>query len=275
MITNKRKIGLALSGGAVYGIAHLGVIKILEEYKIPIDIIAGTSVGSLVGAFLAAGYSSDQLFELAQKISWTKFTQPTIPKMGLLNSKQLERFIEAELGKIEIPNLQKPFAAVAVDLTTRKQKILDKGSVSQAIRASCAIPGVFTPLIQGDEVLVDGGVLNFIPTELVRDMGADYIIAVKLSPSVIFNKPPENIIQIMVNSFQLTLSQLAIYAPDGDTTIIPDLEGLNPHDFNQAEKLYQRGRVAALEVIEKIKSDVESFGTISDILKTVKKKIIN
>ena len=189
-----KKIGLALSGGAVLGIAHLGVIKALEEENISFDYIAGTSAGSLVGAFIAAGYSSSQLFFMAKKLTWDDIGKVTIPTKGLLNSEALQEFIDGELKRIAIEDLNKQFAAVAVDLTTGKQVIFRSGPVSEAVRASCAIPGVFTPLIKGKQVLVDGGVLNFLPTDVVHQMGADYVIGVKLVPSISHNQAPQNII---------------------------------------------------------------------------------
>jgi len=275
MPIQKKKIGLALSGGAVLGIAHLGVIKVLEENHIPIDLIAGTSAGSLVGALLAAGYSSDEMFRMIKSLSWGKLSKLTIPKMGLLNSKLLGRFLESELGRIDIADLPKPFAAVAVDLTSGKQVILREGPVSEAVRASCAIPGIFTPLVREKQVLVDGGVLNFLPTDVVRNMGADYVIAVKLTPSIKNKKPPESIFQILLNSFQLGIAQIAEHAPDGDVTIIPDLTGLNPHDFKQAETLFQRGYDAALVAIEQIRHDLTPSGILSNLMKSIRKRRIH
>lgn len=273
MPSKRKKVGLALSGGAVLGIAHVGAIKVLEENNIPIDLVAGTSAGSLAGAFLAAGISSAQMFEMVKSMTWGKISKLTIPKMGLLNSKLLERFIDSVLGRIDIHELKKPFSAVAVDLTTGKQVILRDGAVSEAVRASCAIPGVFTPVIRGKQVLVDGGVLNFLPTELLRQMGADYIIAVKIMPSVVSKKPPENIVQVLMNSFQLTIAQIAEHAPDGDVTIVPDLTGLNSHDFEQGEKLYQRGYDAALGVIEKIKKDLGYSKKGVSLLESIRKLV--
>ena len=273
MESKKKKIGLALSGGAVLGIAHVGVLKVLEENNIPIDLVAGTSAGSLAGAFLSAGISSDQMLDMVQSMNWGKISKLTIPKLGLLNSKLLERFIDCMLGRIEIHELKKPFAAVTVDLTTGKQVVLRDGSVSEAVRASCAIPGVFTPVIRGKQVLVDGGVLNFLPTDVVKQMGADYVIAVKIMPSVVSKKPPENIVQVLVNSFQLTIAQIAEHAPDGDVTIVPDLTGLNSHDFEQAEKLYQRGYQAATNAIEKIKKDLGYSKKGVSFLESIKKLV--
>jgi NTE family protein len=271
MPSKRKRVGLALSGGAVLGIAHIGVIKVLEKNKIPIDMIAGTSAGSMAGAFLAAGITSDQMFEMVKSMTWGKISKLTIPKMGLLNSKLLERFIDSVIGRIDFYELKKPFAAVTVDLSTGKQVVLRDGFVSEAVRASCAIPGVFTPVIRSKQVLVDGGVLNFLPTDVVREMGADYIIAVKIMPSILSKKPPENIVQVLVNSFQLTIAQIAEHAPNGDVTIVPDLTGLNSYDFEQAEKLYQRGYDAAANVIEKIKQDLGDSGVRLSFLESIKK----
>ncbi len=271
MPKREKKIGLALSGGAVLGIAHLGAIKVLEEHRIPIDLIAGTSAGSLVGAFLAAGYSSDQLYEMVKSLSWDDIGKVTIPKMGLLNSKELEKFIDDELGRIDITSLPKPYAAVGVDLSTGQQVIFRNGPVSEAVRASCAIPGVFTPLIKDKSVIVDGGVLNFLPTNVVKEMGADYVISIKLMPSITKNKPPQNIIQVLVNSFVLALSQIAEHSPQGDITITPDLTGLNPHDFKQAEKLYRQGQIAALQKIDQIRQELTDENQKKGFLENLKK----
>ncbi|OQX86784.1 hypothetical protein B6D60_05450 [candidate division KSB1 bacterium 4484_87] len=265
-----KKVGLALSGGAVLGVAHLGVIKALEEKNISIDIIAGTSAGSLVGAFLAAGYNTKQLYSMAKKLSWDDLGRVTIPTKGLLNSQALQDFIDRELNNATIEQLPKPFAAVGVDLTSGKQVIFRNGPVSEAVRASSAIPGVFTPLIKNEQVIVDGGVLNFLPTNIVRDMGADYVIGIKLIPSITPNKPPQNIIQILVNSFTLALSQIAEYAPAGNVTIIPDLTGLNPHDFKQADELFERGYQAGLKYAGRISEDISKLAIIKKVVQKIK-----
>ncbi|HDP98132.1 MAG TPA: patatin family protein [bacterium] len=270
MTKKNKKIGLALSGGAVLGIAHLGAIKVLEENNICFDYIAGTSAGSLVGAFLAAGYTSDQLFQMARSLSWDDIGKITLPKMGLLSSKSLEKFIDEELGRIDIQSLPISFAAVGVDLSSGTQVVFKNGPVSEAVRASCAIPGIFTPLIRDKQVLVDGGVLNVLPTDVVREMGADYIISVKLRPSISPGNPPNNIIQVLINSFMMAWGQIAEHAPSGDVTITPDLSGLNPHDFDQAEELYLRGRLAALKSIKQIKKDLQPGGAIKKIFNLFK-----
>lgn len=266
-----KKIGLALSGGAVLGIAHLGVIKALEEQNISFDIIAGTSAGSLVGAFLAAGYSASDLYFMAKKLSWDDIGKVTIPTKGLLNSQALQDFIDKELKGLQIEQLQKKYAAIAVDLTHGKQIIFDSGPVSEAVRASCAIPGVFTPLIKDNQVIVDGGILNFLPSDVAREMGADYVIGIKLVPSISAERPPQNIIQILINSFTLALSQIAEHAPAGDITIAPDLHGLNPHDFKQADELFERGYRAGSQAAQQILEDIDELSLIKKAVRKLNK----
>lgn len=248
---------MALSGGAVFGIAHLGVIKVLEENDIPFDIIAGTSVGSLIGAFLAAGYTSIQLLKMTKSLSWDDIGRVTVPKMGLLNSRKLENFIDEKLGRIDIQRLQKQFAAVGVDLASGKEVVFTEGIVSEAVRASCAIPGIFTPLVKADQVIADGGLINVLPTDVVKEMGADYIISLKLKPVIEEGKAPQNIFHVLINSFMIAWGKIAESAPIGDVTIEPDLSGLNPYDFKQGEELFSRGREAALKVLKKIKEDLK------------------
>jgi NTE family protein len=243
----------------------------LEEKNISFDIITGTSAGSLVGAFLAAGYSVKQLYAMAKNITWDNLGKVTFPTKGLLNSQALQDFIDRELNHALIENLPVPYAAVGVDLTSSKQVIFRSGPVAEAVRASCAIPGVFTPLIKDNKVIVDGGVLNFLPTDVAHDMGADYVIGVKLVPSISPSKPPQNILQILINSFTLALSQIAEHAPEGDVTIVPDLTGLNPHDFKQADDLFERGYQASVQIRDRIVEDLDKL----KLIRKVVQKIIN
>ncbi|MDZ7261513.1 MAG: patatin-like phospholipase family protein [candidate division KSB1 bacterium] len=269
----EKKVGLALSGGAVLGIAHLGVIKVLEAYHIPIHYVAGTSAGSLVGAFLAAGYSFAQMWEIAQELSWGKIGGVTIPKMGLLNSKLLERYIEKKMGKRNFSDLVLPFAAVAVDITTGKEFIFTEGRVAEGVRASCIIPGLLTPLEKNGTVYVDGGLRNFLPVDVVRRMGADYVIAVKLIPSINQRKKPENILEIMLNSFELTVRGIAENSPGGDVDIVPDLDGLNSYDFEQREELLKRGEEAALTQISRIVQDLREVPRVPGFWERLRKKV--
>jgi len=252
-----RKIGLALSGGAVLGMAHLGVFKVLEEHHIPIHCVAGTSAGAMAGAFFAAGYSYAQIWRIAKDLNWGKIGGVTFPTKGLLNSRLLERFLCQKLGNINIEDLPIPFAATAVDLTTGKLIVYTAGPLARAVRASCIIPGVFTPLEINDAVIVDGGLKSFLPVTEVQKLGADFIIAVKLVPSVNTRNKPDNIIEILTNTHDLTVAHFADKSPRGDIEILPDLAGMNSYDFRQSKELVHRGAVAAQKNIKKIKKALQ------------------
>jgi NTE family protein len=178
------KIGLALGGGSARGLAHVGVIQVLEAYHIPIDIITGTSIGSVVGSLYAAGASIDQLEDAALSIkkSTTFFLMdPTIPHSGLISGKRIVKELNIlGLEDKTFDTLNIPFAAVATDIKSGAKVILNQGNVIDAVRASISIPGVFTPVKYQDYYLVDGGVVDPVPVDVVQKMGADIIIAVSL-----------------------------------------------------------------------------------------------
>ncbi|MFA4906653.1 MAG: patatin-like phospholipase family protein [archaeon] len=175
------KIGLALSGGAAKGLAHIGVIKALEESGIKVDYIAGSSMGALVGAAYASGIPIDTLEKIAINTDWmtaAKLFMPGFSTAGLVDGKRVKEFLYTLYGDKKIEDLPIPFAATAADISTGKLYIINKGSLLEAVRASISIPIVFTPVKHNDIFLVDGGLVNPVPIDVVREMGADYIIAV-------------------------------------------------------------------------------------------------
>jgi len=179
------KFGLALGGGSARGLAHVGVIQVLEAYHIPIDIIAGTSIGSVVGSLYAAGASINQLEEaaLSMKKSTTLFLiDLALPHSGLISGKRIEEMLsDLALEDKTFDDLKIPFAAVATDVESGAEVILNQGKVIDAVRASISIPGIFTPVKYQDYYLVDGGVVDPVPVDVVQKMGADIIIAVSLA----------------------------------------------------------------------------------------------
>ena len=194
----KKKVGLALGSGAARGLAHIGVIKALEEYNIPIRMIAGTSMGALVGAAYATGLSGTELEEIACTINFrtiAKLFLPTLPITGLVDGKRIEDFLKALVGDVNIRNLKIPFAAVAADIESSEEILIRDGSLIGAIRASISIPGIFTPAKHQNRYLVDGGLLNPVPVDVVRNMGADFVIAVSV-PYPQKDKPVDIIIAL-------------------------------------------------------------------------------
>lgn len=183
MIKSKRpKIGLALGSGGSRGLSHIGVIKVLQENNIPIDFIAGSSIGAMVGGFYAAGLEVERIEEIALDTSWRKLFSLIDPhlKQGLIGGEKVKQFIDTYIGGKKFEDCKIPFTAVATDLKTGMAVILNKGEMAQAIRASVSIPLVFKPVKINDQALADGGLSAPVPVEIVRDMGADLIIAVNL-----------------------------------------------------------------------------------------------
>jgi len=179
---SRPKVGLVLGGGAVRGFAHVGVIRVLEREKIPIDFIVGTSVGSLVAAIYADKKNSFELEWIAFALEERDLFDYTFisPTQGFVRGDRLEDFIVKKLSAKEIQQLKMPFAAVATDIQEGEVVVLQSGSLARAVRASSAIPGMFIPVRHQGKLLVDGGVLNNVPVDVARKMGAEVVIAVDL-----------------------------------------------------------------------------------------------
>ncbi|NOY82627.1 MAG: patatin [Kiritimatiellaeota bacterium] len=181
-----RRIGLALGGGAARGCAHLGVIEALEEAGVRPDVVAGTSMGAVVGAF----YAADRLEELRRTIrdmDWRqvlRFFGVTFPRSGLVDGKRIADYVRERIGHRRIEELAVPFAAVAVDLADGAEVIMREGDLVSAIRASISVPGIFTPVQRGGRLLGDGGLVDPVPVKAARDLGADVVIAVDLNHDI-------------------------------------------------------------------------------------------
>jgi len=254
----RRKVGLALGGGSVRGAAHLGVLEVLEREDIRPDCVAGVSAGSAVGAMYCAGLDLDETKRLALDLHWRKLGRVTRPRLGFFDGKRLEEYLDEIIGPRQFEELAIPLATVAVDIVRGELVVLKEGPVAPAVRASCAIPGVFTPLERGEQILVDGGVLNNLPVSVVRDMGADYVIAVDLLPPTIWGTRPRNLFEMFHLSLY-TLMRMAHREGSGaDCLIVPAIGQFSLVDFSQADALIEKGREAAEAKIEQIKQDLES-----------------
>ena len=254
----RKKIGLVLSGGSVRGAAHLGVLEVLEREGIRPDYVAGVSAGSVVGAVYCAGLDLDEIKRLALGLHWKKLGRVTRPRLGFLDGRRLEEYLAEIIGHLRFEELEIPLATVAVDIVRGELVVLKEGPVALAVRASCALPGVFTPVERGEQMLVDGGVLNNLPVSVAQDMGADYIIAVDLLPPTIWGSRPRNLFEMFYLSFYTLLRAAHSEAPEADCLIVPAIGKFNWVDLSQAEALIEKGRQAAEAKIEQIKQDLES-----------------
>ena len=186
----KKKVGLVLGSGGAKGLSHIGVIKFLEEMNVKIDFITGSSIGALIGGAYASGLSIKEIENIALETDLTstaKLFSPGFGKSGLVTGTKVQEFLTSKLGNKNIEDLKIPFTAVATDIITGEEIHFNKGDLVEAIRASISIPIVFQPVIWNNIVLVDGGLVNPVPINVAREMGADYIIAVNLMSSK--NKP--------------------------------------------------------------------------------------
>lgn len=182
----KIRVGLALSGGGARGLAHIGAIKALERSGIPIDVLTGASMGGVIAAAYACGLTPDEIEleagELSRVRKVLRLADPGLPNAGLLRGRRLQAYFEKRLGNRTFADLDRPLALTAVDLNSRKEVVLQEGPVSEALRATTAVPGLFMPLERKGMRLVDGGLLNNLPVDVARKMGADVVIAVDVEP---------------------------------------------------------------------------------------------
>ena len=182
---HKPKLGLALSGGGARGLAHIGVLKVLKEVNIQVDYLAGTSMGGVIAAAYASGMTVEEIKAIADEYSDTRtlmhLADPTIPRRGLFKGEQLEAFFRRHIRNYNFKNLRIPLTLVAVDLNSGQEVHLNKGEVASAIRATVSVPGLLAPVERDGQRLVDGGLLNNVPVDVARDMGADVVVAVDVS----------------------------------------------------------------------------------------------
>lgn len=263
MLRHAQTLGLALGGGAARGLAHLGVLKALEDAGVHADYVCGTSAGSIVASLFAGGYSWEEITEVQRALDWGDFVQPVFPRLGLVRADKLERRLEDLLGDRKIEELDIPFRAVTVDLVKGEQFVIDSGPVAPAVRASCSIPGIFEPVEVDGRVLVDGGVLNDVPIDVCLDMGADYVLAVDLNSDVVQGKAPENIFNVLMFSFAVMARGCRhnhqIENRKNVRVIAPNLADFNYYNLKRLDELMQRGEDAMRQAMP-------------DLLSTLKKR---
>ena len=256
------KIGLALSGGAARGIAHIGVLQALVENQIPIDLIAGTSAGALVGGAMASGLPLAELESLGKTLRWRDIGRMTMSRSGVQSNERLENYLRTRLPNTRFEDLAIPFAAVATELTTGQPVILrDSGDLPFAIRASCAIPGWYLPVVDEEgRQLVDGGLVANVPVSVARSMGADIVIAVDVNyEGAKFLGSSLSIISVVIQSM-LVVQRMAAQAQleSADLVIAPRVGHIRWDEMARAEELLAAGRDSVAESLADIRNVIES-----------------
>lgn len=266
-------IGLVLGGGAARGIAHVGALQALEENEIFPDVIVGTSVGALVGGLYAAGLSATRLRALIPTISWFDLVSLKMPginladvakslPLGLLDLDKMIPWINTLVGSpVTIEELNLPFAAIGTDLLTGEIVVMNKGPLAPAIRASCSVPGVFTPYRRNGRLLVDGVVANNLPVNIAQDLGADYVIAVDLLPmnaeqEMERQAEPRNLAEVAMTALFMLARATQIEQALADVVISPPVAHINLADLMAGEALLDAGYNAMTREITRIKADL-------------------
>ena len=253
-----------LGGGAARGFAHIGVIRTLEQEKIPIDMIVGTSVGSLIGAIYASDMNSFELewtaFALEKDSIFDYGIMNAFTGMGLANGDKLEEFVRTKIATSNIEDLKLPFVAVATDLNRGTRVVLDRGSVAKAVHASSAVPGVFNPVEHQGRLLVDGGVMDNIPIAVAREKGADIVIAVDISENLA-NFNITNLVDVMLQAVNIMFNENVRYKKkEADVLITPHVGSVAMLDFTQKKRCMQAGIEATQKAMPEIRKRIEEWG---------------
>jgi NTE family protein len=255
------KIALVLGAGYSKGFAHVGVLKILESNKIPIHMIVGTSVGSIVGSFYAYGYDAFQLQKLSFSVEKGDILDVTIPDYGFIKGEKLEEFINKTLKYTPIEKLKIPFYVVATDIQSGQEVVFGKGNTGTAVRASCSIPGIFRPVKIGEKMYVDGGVVSPVAVDAAKRHGADIVIAVDISGNV-EQTLPGNTIETILQSINIMYSKLAsIQLSQADVVIKPKVGHISSSDFSKRHEAILEGERGTIEVLPQIMKMVHQLRT--------------
>lgn len=246
-------IGLALGGGFARGFAHLGVLQVLEQHQIPISHIAGTSVGSILGAAYASGAPLARIIETCRTLRFRDIARWRVSRLGLASNQRLEKVIERVFESRQFEDLRIPLAVVATDLTSGEPVVFTQGNLVDAIRASCAFPGLFEPVEIGTRCLADGGLVAPVPTRAARELGATAVIGVSVGMQDGHRGAPTNIFQVVsraVNAAQK--HQLEVWERHADLVLRPDVQSLAWDDFDRADQAISAGAAAARRALPRI-----------------------
>ena len=249
-------VGLALGSGATRGIAHLGVLDVLEQADVPIDLIAGTSVGSLVGGAYAAGLPVQSCKDILSGLSWGQMVRPTFPLRSFVHNTPMMGFIEKHFGRHQIEELPLPFAAVAADMSTGEAHIMRSGSLASAICASTAVPVAMRPVSYQGKRLGDGALVHPVPAALARSMGADIVIAVNVCPESYIRGAARHLIDSLMNTIDIMSAKLVNEELQlADVVLRPEL-GFSQVSFKDQEGYITAGEKITQSSIEQIRSKI-------------------
>ena len=268
----KPRIGIALSGGGARGLAHIGVLEVLEDLGIQIDAVSGTSMGAVIGAAYCCESNLEEIKNLLSSTDWKTFLMFSafqLSRTGIVNEKKVDELIKIFLGDKTFDDCKKQFCCVAVDILSSTKVILNSGILREAVLASIAIPGIFAPVCRDNLLLIDGGMMEPLPTIAIQTLNPTFIIAssivfetMKPEPAKIENEPDPKLAEntkisiqaIIDKSMSIMHTQMVkSYLPYAQIVIKPRIGDFGFMDFNKSAEIVEAGRVAAIEAIPEIK----------------------
>jgi NTE family protein len=252
-------IGLALGGGFARGMAHIGVLKVLEEEGIPIRVVAGTSVGALIGAAYCSGLSIEELEKVAHSVRFTTFARWTVSRYGFATNDRMVSFLARTLKVKTFEELRIPLGVTATDFNSGEGIVFHSGSIVDPVRASCAYPGMFLPVNIRGRWLVDGMLSYPVPTRPLREMGAQRVLAVHLKGQWNKNGAPRHLFDVIGQSFAIAQDQMNhLWRGPADLVIEPDVAGFAYDDFKRAGELIRAGEVAMRQALPEVRKWMEA-----------------
>jgi NTE family protein len=270
---SRKKLGLALGGGGALGLAHIGVLRVLEENGLAPDVVAGTSIGAVMGA----AYVFDKLERVeaaARAVNWLevmRLTDLQFGKSGLLRGDAISREVRKYIGNATFDETDRPFAVVAADLATDEEVTIRSGSVADGIRASISLPGIFAPVSRDGRLLIDGGMKNPVPVSTCHDLGADVVVAVDVTgdyagqaanagivPGETFSG---GIMEVITTTMAMVMRQVArarFATNPPDVLIVPKIGHVRPFAFGRGMELITAGRDATIDVLSEIETAIRT-----------------
>ena len=251
-------VGLALGGGFARGFAHLGVLKVFQKYDIKVSQIAGSSVGSILGAAYASGAPLERIIEACRTLRFRDIARWRVSRLGLASNQRLAALMDRVFGSRQFEDLKIPLAVVATDLSSGEPVVFTQGNLVDAIRASCAFPGLFEPVQIGTRCLADGGLVAPVPTQAARFIGAQTVIGVSVGMQDGRRGAPTNIFQVVSRAVSAAQKhQLEVWERHADLVLRPDVQFLAWDDFARADEAIEAGAAAALRALPRIENLLE------------------
>ena len=251
-------IGIALGGGFARGIAHIGVLRVLEEEGIPIRVVTGTSVGALIGACYCSGMTVEQLEQVAYTCRFTTFARWTLSRYGFASNDRMVSFLTRTLKVKTFEQFRIPLGVTATDFNTGEGVVFHSGSIIDPVRASCAYPGMFLPVEIRGRYFVDGMLSHPVPTVPLREMGADRVLAVHLKGTWANGGPPRHLFDVIGQSFAIAQDAMAsVWRSAADLVIEPDVAGFGYDDFKRASDLIRVGETAMRKALPEVRKWLE------------------